>query len=72
MSFTNRTTDELEKKWDDVKRGTKKRASEIQSERNKTGGGKLEVTILNSMEQDVVSVMGEERIFGFNAYLLTL
>ncbi|XP_062602936.1 t-SNARE domain-containing protein 1-like [Saccostrea cucullata] len=72
VSFSRRTIDELKKKWDDLKRGTKKRASAVQRERTKTGGGKLKIVPLSSMEKEVVSVMGEERIFGFSAAVDTM
>ncbi|XP_062614931.1 uncharacterized protein LOC134276675 [Saccostrea cucullata] len=60
------TVEEIKKKWDDVKRGTKKRASAVQKESCKTGSGKLEIIPLSPIEEDIVSVMGEERIFGFS------
>uniref|UniRef100_A0A8W8JL80 Myb/SANT-like DNA-binding domain-containing protein n=1 Tax=Magallana gigas TaxID=29159 RepID=A0A8W8JL80_MAGGI len=72
VSFSTRTVDELKKKWDDVKRGTKKRASAVHKERCKTGSGKLDILPLSSMEEDIVSVMGEERIFGFSSYVDTM
>ncbi|XP_062621473.1 myb/SANT-like DNA-binding domain-containing protein 4 [Saccostrea cucullata] len=72
VSFSKRTVDEIKKKWDDVKRGTKKRASAVQKERCKTGSGKLEIIPLSPMEEDIVSVMGEERIFGFSSYVDTM
>ncbi|XP_062580411.1 myb-related transcription factor, partner of profilin-like [Saccostrea cucullata] len=72
VSFSKRTVEEIKKKWDDVKRGTKKRASAVQKERCKTGSGKLEIIPLSPMEEDIVSVMGEERIFGFSSYVDTM
>ena len=66
VSFTTRTIEELKKKWDDIKRGTKKRASAIKKDGTKTGGGVLEIPPLTSMEEDVVSVIGEERVFGLS------
>ncbi|XP_063405925.1 uncharacterized protein LOC134689887 [Mytilus trossulus] len=65
VSFTNRTTEEI-KTWDDIKRGTKKKATSITNDREKTGGGVPSFIALNKMEEDVVAVVGEERVFGIS------
>ncbi|XP_076109517.1 myb-related transcription factor, partner of profilin-like [Mytilus galloprovincialis] len=69
VSFTSRTSEEIKKKWDDIKRGTKKKATSITNERKKTGGGVPSFIALSKMEEDVVhfvTVVGEERVFGIS------
>ncbi|CAC5418689.1 unnamed protein product [Mytilus coruscus] len=60
------TTEEIKKKWDDIKRGAKKKATSITNERKKTGGGVPSFIALSKMEEDVVAVVGEERVFGIS------
>ncbi|VDI10067.1 Hypothetical predicted protein [Mytilus galloprovincialis] len=66
VSFTSRTIEEIKKKWDDIKRGTKKKATSITNEWKKTGGGVPSFIALSKMEEDVVAVVGEERVFGIS------
>ncbi|CAC5423007.1 unnamed protein product [Mytilus coruscus] len=66
VSFSIRTTEEIKKKWDDIKRGTKKKTTSITNERKKTGGGVPSFIALSKMEEDVVAVVGEERVFGIS------
>ncbi|XP_062599918.1 myb/SANT-like DNA-binding domain-containing protein 4 [Saccostrea cucullata] len=63
-SLVPRTVDEIKKKWDDVKRITKKRAVEVRKDRSVTGGGQNEADPLTPMEEMVVSLIGEERVYG--------
>jgi len=72
VSFTVRTMEELKKKWDDMKRGTKKRASAVKNDQMKTGGGRPDIPPLTSIEEDVVSILGEERVFGLPSGLDTM
>lgn len=58
--FLIRIVDELKKKWDDVKRGIKKRVFVVYKEWCKMGSGKLDILLFSSMEEDIVLVMGEE------------
>ena len=72
VSFTVRAMEELKKKWDDMKRGTKKRASAVKNYQMKTGGGRSDIPPLTSIEEDVVSILGEERVFGLPSGLDTM
>ncbi|XP_062570043.1 myb/SANT-like DNA-binding domain-containing protein 4 [Saccostrea cucullata] len=63
-SLVPRTVDEIKKKWDDVKRVTKKRAVEVRKDRTVTGGGQNEADPLTPIEEMVVSLIGEERVYG--------
>ena len=63
-SMVSRSVEEIKKKWDDIKRITKKRAIDVKNDVNKTGGGERLVEPLTETEEMVVSLIGEERIFG--------
>ncbi|XP_076086463.1 uncharacterized protein LOC143057109 [Mytilus galloprovincialis] len=65
-SMVYRNVDEIKKKWDDVKRNTKKRAASVRRDRNLTGGGESCVEPLSSVEEAVVSLIGEEKIYGIS------
>lgn len=71
VSFSIRTVDELKKKWNDVKRGTNKegicRAQRAVQEEER----EMNTVPLSAMEKEIVSLMGEEIIFGFNSYVET-
>lgn len=47
-------------------------ASVVHQKRCKAGSGNLDIVPLNSMDEDIVSVMGEERIFRFSSYIDTM
>jgi hypothetical protein len=70
MSFTVRTLEELKKKWDDMKRGTKECICR-KNDQKKTGGRRPDIPPFTSME-DVVSILGEERVFGLPSGLDTM
>ncbi|CAC5375582.1 unnamed protein product [Mytilus coruscus] len=55
ISVVPRSMDEVEKKWDDVKRLTKKRAA---------GSGKIKILRETTTEEIVVTLIGEEKIYG--------
>lgn len=63
-SMVSRSVEEIEKKWDDLKRIIKKRAIDVKKDLNKTGGGERLVEPLTETEEMVVSLIGEEKIFG--------
>lgn len=63
-SFVHRTTEEVKKKWEDLKRVVKRRAAEVRKDRSRTGGGPSSVEPLSSTEELVVSLLGEARIYG--------
>ncbi|CAG2211073.1 NAIF1 [Mytilus edulis] len=65
-SMVYRNVDEIKKKWDDVKRNTKKRTVSVRRDRNLTGGGERSVEPLSSVEEAVVSLIGEEKIYGIS------
>lgn len=48
------------------------RACAVHKERSKTGSGKMNIVLLSTMGADNVSVMEEERIFGFSSYVDTI
>ncbi|CAC5378119.1 unnamed protein product [Mytilus coruscus] len=60
VSFTIRTTEEI-----NIKRGAKKKATTITNERKKTGEVPRFIE-LSKMEENVVAVVGEERVFGIS------
>ena len=63
-SLVPRTLEEIKKKWDDIKRSTKKRAVEVKKDRTVTGGGSNEADPLTPMEEMVVSLIGEQKVYG--------
>jgi len=63
-SFVPRTLDEIKKKWDDVKRITKKRATDVRKDMKKTGGGESSHDPLTQTEELVISLIGEEKVYG--------
>lgn len=63
-SVVPRSVDEVRKKWDDVKRLTKKRAAGVRKDQTLTGGGERSILPLTNTEEIVVSLIGEERIYG--------
>ncbi|VDI43055.1 Hypothetical predicted protein [Mytilus galloprovincialis] len=65
-SMVYRNVDEIKKKWDDVKRNTKKRAVSVRRDRNPTCWGERSVEPLSSDEEAVVSLIGEEKIYGIS------
>ncbi|CAC5359117.1 NAIF1 [Mytilus coruscus] len=65
-SMVYRNVDEIKKKWDDVKRNTKKRAVSVRRDRNLTGGGESSVELLSSVEEAVVSLIAEKKIYGIS------
>ena len=62
-SFVPRTLDEIKKKWDDVKRITKKRANDVRKDMKKTGGGESSRDPLTQTEELVISLIGEEKVY---------
>ncbi|CAC5370084.1 NAIF1 [Mytilus coruscus] len=63
-SVVPRSMDEVRKKWDDVKRLTKKRAAGVRKDQTLTGGGERSIVPLTNTEEILVSLIGEERIYG--------
>lgn len=65
VSTVQRTTDELKKKWEDLKTRTKKKASETKKEMGKTGGGEVEGdSALTETELRIIGIIGETLVYG--------
>jgi hypothetical protein len=65
-SLVPRSLEEIKKKWDDVKRTTKKRAVDVRKDRTVTGGGESNADPLTPMEEIVVSLIGEQKVYGLS------
>ena len=70
MSFTVRTLEELKKKWDDMKRGTKECICR-KNDQKKTGGRRPDTTS-SILVRGGISILGEERVFGLPSGLDTM
>ncbi|XP_045194611.2 myb/SANT-like DNA-binding domain-containing protein 4 [Mercenaria mercenaria] len=64
VSCTERTMDEIRKKWSDWSSSVKVKASKFKTACNKTGGGKLESPKLTELEEKVISIIGPTAVDG--------
>ncbi len=68
MGKTRRTTDEIKKRWQDIRRITKEKIAHNKTLANKTGGGPAEETPLSKLEQQVHLTFCDEQIIGIQGY----
>ena len=61
-----RSSNDLKKKWDDLKTRSKRKAVDLQKDVNQTGGGKRVRRELTQQETRVVSLLGTTRLRGID------
>ena len=65
VSLTERTYDEIRKKWIDWSSAVKVKAAKIKLAMNKTGSGSMNMAPLTSLEEKVISIIGIVAVEGF-------
>ena len=68
---TERSVNDLRRKWDDIKSRTKKRANEIKKDGNKTGGGEMNARSLTELEELIISIIGDKLVYGIKGAIDT-
>ena len=59
-----RTTDEIKKRWQDIKQSTKSKEAQRRKELKKTGGGDADIQELNPIEEKAVAIIGTAAMEG--------
>ena len=66
VSSTERTTNEVRKKWSDWSSLVKIKGAKLKNNMKKTGGGSLEAPLLSPLEELVIDTIGVTAVEGIN------